>query len=195
MVSAAWLKQEREAARQWARDVLAREFVIFDGETTGLEYDDEFVQVAAIDQTGAVLLDALVKPVKPIDPDATAVHGLVARDVAAAPGFAAVYPALMNVLQGRLIVAYNADFDRRILEQACQRYGLPAPVFEWQCAMRQYARYYGRWNPTHRSFKWQSLTAACAYERIPLAGQHSALGDCRLTLRLLQAMAAPVPDA
>jgi DNA polymerase-3 subunit epsilon len=191
MVSPAWLQQEHQKAAQWAHDLLQGEFVIFDSETTGIGYDDELVQVGAIDQTGTVLLDSLVKPTRPITLKASAIHGLTAEHVAAAPGFPDVYPRLVSVLKGQRVVAYNADFDSRLLQQACWQYDRPiieAP--RWQCAMERYAQYHGQWNRSRRSFTWLSLTAACAKERIKVSGAHSAVGDCLLTLRLIQRIAA-----
>ena len=191
MVTQAWLRQERQQAARWAHVLLRGEFVIFDTETTGIGYDDELVQVGAIDQTGTVLLDTLVKPTRRITPEATAVHSLTADHVASAPAFPDIYPRLASVLKGRQVVAYNADFDSRLLQQACRQYDLPVIATQgWQCAMRRYAQYHGQWNPSRQSFTWLSLAAACAKERIPVTDAHSAVGDCLLTLRLIQRMAA-----
>lgn len=191
MVNRAWIAQERDKAVQWARDVLRREFVIFDGETTGLDFDDEFVQVGAIDQNGEVLLDLLVKADKPIAADASAIHGLTAAHVINAPRFPDLYPQIAGVLAGRLVVAYNADFDSRILWQACGRYALPMiDPEDWHCAMKRYAQYHGHWDERRRSFRWVRLSDACAAEHVPALGAHSAVGDCLLTLRLIQKMAA-----
>jgi DNA polymerase-3 subunit epsilon len=191
MVTQAWLQQERHKAARWAHDLIQGEFVIFDTETTGIGYDDELVQVGAIDQTGTVLIDTLVKPVRRISPKAAAVHGLTAEHLVDAPGFPDVYPRLVSALKGQRVVAYNADFDSRLLEQACEQYNLPVIETQaWQCAMKRYAQYHGQWNGAHNSFTWLSLTAACRKERVSAAGAHSALGDCLLTLRLIQRLAA-----
>jgi DNA polymerase-3 subunit epsilon len=191
MISPAWLQQERQKATQWAHDLLQGEFVIFDSETTGIGYEDELVQVAAIDRAGTVLLETLVKPVRRISPKATAIHGLTADHVADAPSFPDVYPRLVSALRGQRVVAYNADFDSRLLEQACWQYDLPViEVQGWQCAMKRYAQYHGQWNRSRRSFTWLSLAAACRKERVEVTGAHSAVGDCLLTLRLVQRMAA-----
>jgi len=53
--------------------------------------------------------------------------------------------------------------------------------------MRQYAGFYGQ--PGSRGYRWQSLSKACTQQKIPVVAAHDALGDCRLTLALLQAMA------
>jgi DNA polymerase III epsilon subunit-like protein len=195
MISSAWLQQERAKATRWARDLLQTEFVILDGETTGLDADDEFVQIGVISSVGEVLLDTLIKPAKAISPGAAGIHGITAAMVADAPDFPAIFPQLRALLTHRQIVAYNVDFDARILAQTCTRYRLGeimAP--SWQCAMKQYARYHGHWNPKYRSFKWVRLTDACAIEGIPALGAHTAAGDCLLTLKLIQIMADSSED-
>jgi len=187
----AWRDAHRRAAAQWAADLLQSEGVIFDSETTGLGPRDEFVQVGVIDLQGSVLLDALVRPSRPIPPDATAVHGLTDADVALAPSFPGVYDALREVIGGRHVIVYNADYDRRILSQTCQLYGLPMiEAADWRCAMKGYARFNGAWSSRYGDFRWLRLTVACAAEGIPVIRAHSALADCHLTLALLRAMAS-----
>jgi DNA polymerase-3 subunit epsilon len=195
MISPGWLQQERANAARWARDLLQTEFVILDGETTGLDADDEFVQIGVVSSAGEVLLDTLIKPTKTISPGAARIHGITAAMVADAPDFRAIFSQLREVLERRQIVAYNVDFDARILVQTCYRYRLDEiDTPPWQCAMQQYARYHGHWNPQYRSFKWVRLTDACAIEGIAAGGAHTAAGDCLMTLKLIQTMAGSLED-
>ena len=195
MVSRAWLQQQQDQAAQWARDLLNTEFVILDGETTGLESDDEFVQIGVISSAGEVLIDTLIKPTKTINPGAARVHGISAKMVAGADGFPAIFPQLRDMLEGQQVVAYNVDFDARILAQTCDRYDLDEIATPpWQCAMKQYARYHGLWNRKYNSFKWVRLTEASAIEDITVQGAHTAAGDCLMTLKIMQAMAASLED-
>jgi hypothetical protein len=62
-------------------------------------------------------------------------------------------------------------------------------VLRWECAMKQYARYLGRWNRRNRSFWWVKLTMACGIEKIPVTAAHTATGDCLMTLKLIEKMA------
>lgn len=189
----AWLAQQRRGAALWAADLLRRDAVIFDSETTGLGMNDEFVQLGVIDLRGGVLLDTLVRPSRLIPPEATAIHRLTNADVAGAPAFPALYDALRDALGGQTVIVYNADYDQRILWQTCRLYDLPMiEVGRWSCAMKAYARFHGAWNSQHRDFRWHRLTAACAAEGVPAGAAHSAIDDCRLTLALLRKMAAGV---
>ena len=157
------------------------DWVILDTETTGLDCLAEIVEISIIAADGRVLLDTLVRPLNPIPQVATAIHHITDVMVAAAPTFSQVYAELVEQIQGRMVVTYNAAFDRRMVQQALQRSKLP-PLSQvrWTCAMQQYARYMGEWSPKWQAYRWPRLSG----------GDHSALGDCRATLRLLQQMAA-----
>lgn len=184
------LADHRSRALRWAYEVLQLPMVVLDTETTGLGQRDQVVQVAVIDHTGAPLLERLIRPSLPISADASRVHGLTMDRVRDAPTFPEIYPELLAVLEGRAIIAYNADFDRRMLNQTCWAYELQEfPGRRWHCAMLRFAEYYGQWNHARRSFQRQRLGDACAFLGIPHTGAHSALGDARMTLGLVRRMA------
>ncbi len=168
-------------AQVWAAGVLANkeDYVILDTETTGLQ-NAEFVQVSIIDLDGGVLLNTLAKPTCPIEPGAQNVHGISMEQLVAAPTYVDLYPQLEKTVNGRTILAYNAAFDRGILENTARNHGAPLLKPEgWECVMLKYAEYYGEWNEYYESFRWQKLKG----------GDHSALGDCRATLDILKQMA------
>ena len=195
MVTQQWVAEQRAAAAQWARRMHDAGFVVLDTETTGMEDDDELVQISVVDHAGEVLVDTTVRPTKTIHPRASAVHGLTAADLVDAPSMSELFAELQAALQGRTVVAYNVAFDRRMLDQTLWRYNLPAlPVRGWECAMQRYAQYLGRWNARYRSFTWVKLTVACGIERIPVTAAHSALGDSLMTLSLIERMAGQAAD-
>ena len=184
------LADYRARALRWAYEVLQEPLVVLDTETTGLGQRDQIVQVAVIDGTGEPLLVRLVRPTVPIPPDASRVHGITADTVKDAPTFPEVYAELTAVLRDQTIIAYNAEFDRRMLNQTCAVYQLARfPAAPWHCAMLRFAEYHGQWNYARRSFAWQKLSAACALMGVAPAGTHSALGDAQMTLRLVQRLA------
>lgn len=186
----ATLARYRAGALRWAYEVLQQPLVVLDTETTGLGQRDQVVQVAVIDHTGAPLLERLIRPGIPISADASRLHGITMDRVRDAPTFPEIYPELLALLKGRAIIAYNAGFDRRMLNQTCWSYELQEfPGRPWHCAMLRFAEYYGQWNPARRSFQWQRLGDACGLLGIPYTGAHSALGDAQMTLRLVQRMA------
>lgn len=181
---------DRASAVAWARELLGRQdWCILDTETTGLSIWSEVIQLAIIDPSGEPLIDTLIKPVREIEPGASRIHHITAATVADAPGFADVYPQLVDAVRGRIVVVYNANFDLGMLYQSMHlsmkvdrprdhepiAFGAAA----WNCAMLQYAAYVGDYSDYHGNYRYQKLPG----------GDHSALGDARATLRLIQRMA------
>lgn len=162
-------------------------FVILDLETTGLTNDPnvDIVDVAVVSHHGEILLNTLVKPAQSIPLVASRIHGIYDEDVTAAPSFLEIYPQLMALLNGKIVVVYNHSFDQDILRAVCRRLKQPMVTpTEWYCAMRAYSVY-------SSSTRYQKLTVACEREGIPLASAHRALGDCLMTLALMKKMAIP----
>lgn len=187
--------EDRQAVIAWAQALLARpDVIILDTETTGLGRDDEAVSIGIVDGSGAVLMDTLLHPRKPISAGAMRIHGIQNRDVDKAPYFAEVYEALAGYVNGRTLVVYNLDFDWRILKHGCSLAKVPLlkPVAR-HCAMKQFAQFDGDWDVRTMSYRWKSLSAACARFGIGARGAHSAVTDCLLTLEVLRQMAAASP--
>ncbi len=167
-------------------------FVILDTETTGLERG-EIVSIAVIDSTAHTLLDTLVKPVEPIPPSATRIHGITDQMVINAPSFRDVWLKLVPMLDGTNVIVYNAVYDRKMLHQSAEACGLPRT--DWKalsplwCAMEHFAEIYGEWNDYRGNYKWQRLSTACSYYDIPVVGAHGALADCLMTLAVCKKMA------
>lgn len=173
------IEADQEAATEWAREMLAQEFVILDTETTGL-FEAEIVQIAVINQAGETLLDTLVKPTIPIPAEATGIHGITDEMVKEAPSFGDIYPALFKILHNQHILIYNAEFDKGVLKYNRRLWHAPAfGIGKVECLMEWYAQYAGEWSDYWGDYRWQ-----------PLCGDHTALGDCMAALRLLKGMAA-----
>jgi len=173
---------DRNEAARWARSMLERsDWMILDTETTGLSRDDEIVQIAALSPEGGSLLDTLIRPLRAIPPDATAIHGITNDDVAEAPAFPEIHDLLRELMESRIVVIYNAAFDMRLLNQTLSKYKLPLLDLDpdrVECAMLRYSAWIGElWGDG--SYKWQRLEG----------GDHTALGDCRATLALIRRMA------
>lgn len=180
----------RRQAIQWARNLMAREFYILDTETTGLGASDEIVQIAIVDGTGAAVMRQLIKPTIPIPAVASAVHGISDRDVEDAPSFKDIYIRLSTILAGQVTVAYNMDFDWRMLRQTASRYRLPSMrIGKRDCAMKQYARFKGVRHRNGRNYVWHKLAVALAQEGLRVSGAHEALNDAQMTLSLIRKMA------
>jgi DNA polymerase III subunit epsilon len=174
----------RESARRFMR---RDDWLVIDTETTGLGESDEIIGIVAVDPTGAQVFAAAVRPRAAIHPDATAVHGLSMGDLADAPSFPEIWPQLRAVLHGHTLVAYDAKFDRRMLDQTSWRYGLTPPQFRWRCAKNLYAQFWGEPLLPH-GYQSQRLAVAC--RRLGISLDKSRAADrCRATLALLRAIA------
>ena len=184
----------RQRAQAWARAICATSGVlILDTETTGIGSQDQVIELAVLDTRGNVLLETLVKPSCPIDPAALRVHGLSEAHLARAPEWPDVYRELRAILHTiRLIVTYNAPFDRRLIEQTCRCYGLRLPELSWDCAMRRFAEYAGP-PPTESWRTYHRLSEALDRLGIPHPGVHRAAADAEACRLLVRAMAAGRP--
>jgi DNA polymerase III epsilon subunit family exonuclease len=63
-------------------------------------------------------------------------HGITANDVADAPTFNELAPELLSLLDGKLVVAHNAEFDIGVLNAALSHYGMSFPGIEYICTMQ-----------------------------------------------------------
>lgn len=169
----------------------AGDYVVLDTETTGLERG-EIVQIGIIEATGNVLFDCLIKPVNPIPRDATRIHGITDEMVEDSPTFALLVPHIREALTGKNVVVYNAVYDRKMLHQSAEAAGIEKTdwkvISNWWCAMEAFAEIYGDWNDYRQSYRWQKLSTACQYYRIPVQNAHSALADAQMTLELCKRM-------
>ena len=183
----------RRQAIQWARNLLARNFYVLDTETTGLGKADEIVQIGIVDGDGAVIMNQLIKPTIAIPPAAATIHGITDGDVAGAPSFKDVYIRLSMLLAGQVVIAYNMDFDWRMLQQSAARYTLPdVRIGRRDCAMKQYSRFKGLRKDSGRNYVPHKLVNAARQEGLSITRAHDALDDARMTLALIHKMAQTV---
>ncbi|MHB6912838.1 3'-5' exonuclease [Streptomyces sp. DB-54] len=188
----------------WAQKILADPdaYAILDTETTGLGRGSRIVEIAVTTAAGTVLLDTLLNPGEPIPAEATDIHGITDAMVADAPSFSEVLPRLTEALAGRRTVIYNRDYDTGRLRWELHLHHTRTTVDltkyllwrgdrhpaadswldaqQWEeCAMEQYAAFYGTWHPYWGNYTWQ-----------PLGGGHRAQDDCHAVQARLEQMAA-----
>ncbi len=157
-------------------------FAVVDLETTGFSprLGDRVAEVGVVlvDDAGRVEDEwcTLVNPERDLGPQH--VHGIAAADVALAPTFDRVAPALLRLLEGRVLVAHNAAFDTKFLRAEIGRAGIAAAIDPLACLCTQQLA--GRYLTGSRA-----LAACCATVGVVHDGAHSALGDARATAGLL----------
>ncbi|MBM7867803.1 exonuclease [Heliobacterium gestii] len=65
----------------------------------------------------------------------TYIHGITAEQVKDEPTFDMLWPTLRPYLQGQLLVAHNATFDKSVLENTLRHYGLSLPDARYICSV------------------------------------------------------------
>ena len=111
--------------------IATAEFMVVDTETNGLGGDAcELTEVGAVLVGGGELHDrwsSLVRTSAPLRRGIQRFTGITQAMVDGAPSLESVLPPLAELLRGRVMVAHNAAFDRRVLRQAFSRVGLEWP--------------------------------------------------------------------
>ena len=111
--------------------IATAEFLVIDTETNGLGGDAcEMTEVGAVLVGGGELhdrWDSLVRTLAPLRRGIQRFTGITQAMLDGAPYPDAVLPHLQRRLRGRVMVAHNAPFDRRVLRQAFERANLEWP--------------------------------------------------------------------
>ncbi|MBV9309678.1 MAG: 3'-5' exoribonuclease [Solirubrobacterales bacterium] len=111
--------------------IATAEFLVLDTETNGLGGQTcELTEIGTVLVGGGELHDrwsSLVRTMVPLRRGIQRFTGITQAMIDTAPHPEAVLPALERRLRGRVMVAHNAPFDRRVLRQAFARGGLEWP--------------------------------------------------------------------
>lgn len=184
--------EDRDKAILWARDLLTRDFVILDTETTGLGSTAEAVSIGIVSRSGHVLVDSLIRHVNESEPGALRTHGHSWEETRQAPPWVDLMPLITETIVDRPIVTYCVDnFDARIVLQTCRAHGVPDLDISRRTieALEPISAFVGDWNNYHGNYRWQSLTNAAGYLGVEVDGAHNAAADALTTLRVVEAVA------
>ena len=168
----------------WDELVERDDVLILDTETTGWGERAEIIEIALIDTTGKERFQSLCKPQRPIPTSATRVNNITNRMVAHAVKWAAVHGTVIKLFnKADYVLAWNAEFDERMLRQTAERYGL-----EWKSKYPLYdlLRDY---RELRNDRLGHSLEKACSHEGVPndKTKAHRALADCHSVLAVMRA--------
>lgn len=170
---------DNQGATEWAREFLRDPMgIIVDTETTSLK--GYAVQVAILTNTGKIAFNHLMNPREPISAEATKIHGIHDWDVDGLHDFEFWWDhQLGNFLTFYRVVAWNAPFDRGVINRETARMKPtskmlhnPNDMKEWECVMR-------RWSQWSENERWSKLD-----------GNHTVIGDCIACLARISRMAA-----
>ncbi len=156
-------------------------YAVVDLETTGGQPPrDRITEIAIVLHDGERITDrfhTLVNPERPIPLAVQRLTGITDAMVAEAPRFPEVARQIVELTEGRIFVAHNAQFDYGFLKAAFGELG-----YSYQrksvCTVRLARQYL----PGHESY---SLGKLCRSLGIEVQGRHRALGDATATSELL----------
>lgn len=163
----------------------AGSYVVLDFETTGLSPTRHEVV-----ETGAVHVDAgrvgssfheLSRPRRAIPEAATHIHGISNDDLTESPPFADVFPALIEFLGDRVLVAHHARFDTSFLRREALLSGRVPPENPVICTVRLSRRLFPE-------LQRHDLESLCRHHGIPRRARHRALEDAEATAWLLDVL-------
>ena len=159
--------------------------LLVDTETTGLSDTAEVVEIAAIDTVGNLRLSELSMPEGRISPGVSRVNGLTRKKLKAegARPWPELHELVTSVLESAsIVVAWNAPFDVRMLNQTTARHGLSDIRMEIADLLPAYRRF--RPDGRHRLVDAVKREGA-KWER----ESHRAEADCRAMLAVLREIA------
>jgi len=163
-----------------------------DTETTGRDPEvDRAVEIAVVIYRGAEVVSRrswVVNPGRPIPKEASDVHGIDDEAVKDAPPFAGIVGELLTALAGAVPVAYNADYDRKVLTAELSRAGL-APE-SLPPALRRNIEWIDPliWaREIQRAEKSRALSEVAQRLGIPLENAHRATDDAEATAHVFAA--------
>ena len=129
----------------------------------------DILQISVCDDSGNILFDSLIKPVKRKRWDFKYTHQISPDMVRDAPTLSDVAAKLQQITKRKHVVLYNRKSLTRFLKQVL------CTASTVHCCMLAYAEYRHDWDPYHKHFRWQRLDDA--YEAI--SGSSGNINDCQ----------------
>jgi DNA polymerase-3 subunit epsilon len=118
------------------------------------------------------------------------IHKITNEQVINQPIFPQVARMISFVLKGKHVIAWNLEFDWKLLMHMFQKYDIAKPeVAGLSCAMDKYSEWCGEWSDRKQGFKWQRLPNLLGIEA------HDAYHDCQNTLKAMEKMVGAYDEA
>ncbi|OQP57990.1 exonuclease domain-containing protein [Niastella populi] len=157
-------------------------YAIVDIETTGgYAANNDITEIAIVLHDGQSVInrfESLVRPVRTIPYYIQVLTGISNEMVSDAPSFEELAPQLYELLQGRIFVAHNVNFDYSFLKHHFSAAGYELTTNKL-CTVRLSKKVF----PGIPSY---SLGNLCRYFGITIQNRHRAGGDADATVRLLE---------
>lgn len=157
-------------------------YAIVDIETTGGKFNEEGItEIAIYKFDGHTIVDqfsSLINPERPIQPFVVNLTGINEKMLRNAPKFYEVAKRILELLNGCILVAHNAQFDYRILKTEFKRLGFDFEI-ETLCTVELSKKLI----PDLPSYSLGKLVRSLG---IPISDRHRAQGDAKATVALFK---------
>ncbi len=157
-------------------------YTILDIETTGGKYNEEGITEIAIHKfDGHQVVDkfiSLVNPEKEIQPFVVKLTGINSKMLRTAPKFHEVAKRIVEITEGTVVIAHNAQFDYRILRTEFRRLG-----YNYERKTLCTVELSKKLLPEEESYSLGKLVRSLG---IPVSDRHRANGDALATLKLFK---------
>ena len=166
------------------KDLLDRDDVlIIDTETTGIDEYGEILEIGIVNTKGETITDKIFDPQERAPRHDERAHRLNRMDLVAmgAEPWTKSHQAIKDTLENAsVILAWNADYDTRLLQQTCERWGVSNPnLKQVRCIMKEYSG----------TGFYQTLESTFERHCYALTQTHRATDDCYLVLEVMRAVA------
>lgn len=115
-------------SKKYSEEINKNTFVVFDVETTGLDYQtEEIVEIGAVKvENGKIVStwETLVKPKKPIPLTATEINNITDEMVKNSPPIEIAIRDFFRFAKGAKMVGYNVAFDQKFIQKAAKENGI-----------------------------------------------------------------------
>ena len=159
-------------------------YAVLDIETTGGQYNEEGITEIAIHRfDGVQVIDkfiSLVNPEKEIQPYVVQLTGINNKMLRNAPKFHEVAKRIVEITQDCVLVAHNANFDFRVLQNQFRQLG-----YEYDLPTLCTVELSKILIPEQETY---SLGKLCRAIGIPVSDRHRANGDAIAALKLLEVL-------
>lgn len=148
-----------------------KRFAVLDTETTGFGKTDRIIEIGIILVDGNEIIqewETLINPERDISN--SEIHGITSNSVSLAPTFEEIADEIASFLNGRILVAHNLPFDKRMLEMEFARLDREIDLGIGFCTLRATG---------------MKLDLACEEFGIKNSNAHRALTDARATSLIL----------
>ena len=159
-------------------------YAIVDVETTGGKFNEEGItEIAIFRYDGERIVDqfsSLINPQREIQPFVERLTGINSKMLVNAPKFFEVAKRIVEITEGAVMVAHNAEFDYRMIRTEFKRLG-----FEFERQSLCTVDLAQKLIPDLPSYKLGKLVRSLG---IPISDAHRAHGDAQATVELFKVL-------